>query len=198
MSQIEEIFSHQVGLEKQKKQLLRSLRAEEFCRSNKIQRETQTMCLAGPPGTGKTTFAQTIACLLNKKMITVPLGELTDASVLLGTSENSSGSEIGQLTKSLIESGAPNPLILLKEIDKVSSSRSSIYSCLATILDPIQNHKILDHYLDVELDFSQATFVITANDLKKIPEYLLSQMMVIDFPGYSIEQKEEIANRFTK
>jgi len=115
---------------------------------------------------------------------------------LLGASENSSGTEIGQLAKSLVETKKCNPLILLDEIDKTGSSfKTAIHDCLVNILDSAQNHEILDYYLDVKLDFSRATFVVTANDLGKIPNSLRSRMLVVELPGYKVEQKKAIVQK---
>jgi Lon-like ATP-dependent protease len=103
------------------------------------------------------------------------------------------------LTKSLLETKTSNPLILLDEIDKVISYKgnSAIHACLSNFLDPLHNKEILDHYLDVKLDFSQATFVITANDSKKIPNYLLSRAsLIVELSEYNFEQKKEISNLF--
>src|SRR6185312_15332851 len=114
-------------------------------------------------------------------------------------SESSSETEVGQLTKALIETKTRDPLILLDEIDKVGSYKgnSVIHNCLNAVLDPAQNKEIYDYFLDLKLDFSRATFIITVNDQDKIPDYLLSKTPVtVKLPGYNLEQKKEIANKF--
>ena len=196
LSEAKEILNQQVGFEEQKKKVLEFLEIAEFRELRNIQKFPLILCLIGPTGIGKTTFAQILSQALNKKFYSVSLGGLSDSSVLVGTSENSSGTEIGQLTKALTETKTRDPLILLDEIDKSGTSfKTSIQDCLLNILDAKQNQEVLDHYLDVKLDFSQVNFVVTANDLKKIPNYLLSRMIIIDLPGYNVDQKKEIANK---
>jgi ATP-dependent Lon protease len=124
------------------------------------------------------------------------LAGLSDTSILTGTSENSSGIETGQLTRALVETKTPNPVILLDEMDKTGSSfRNAIQDCLINILDPTQNQEIIDYYLDVKLDFSQIVFVITANDLQKISQPLRERMHVFELPGYTVEQKKKIVQK---
>jgi ATP-dependent Lon protease len=198
LSEAEEILNQQVGFEEQKKEILDSLKIGGYCKRNNFQRDPLILFLVGPPGVGKTTFAKILARALKKEFFMVALGGMSDSSLLLGTNENS-GTEVGQLTRSLIETKTHNPLILLDEFDKVISYKgnSSIHSCLNAVLDPVQNKEILDHYLDVKLDFSHVTFIITVNDQSEIPEYLLSRMsVVIKLSGYTLEQKKEIAQQF--
>ncbi|CAG8627593.1 2782_t:CDS:10, partial [Ambispora gerdemannii] len=177
LSAAEQILNQQIGWEEQKSKILH----------------------IGPPGVGKTTWARMLAQACQREFFLVALGGLSDTSVLVGTSESSSGTEIGQLARALIETKSPHPLILLDEIDKTGSSfKNAIQDCLVNVLDPTQNKEILDYYLEVKLDFSQTTFVITANDLKKIPNYLRSRMLIIELPGYNNEQKKEIAQKIIK
>jgi ATP-dependent Lon protease len=193
----EEILNQQVGFEEQKKKILELLETTEFRESRNIQKSPLIFCLVGPIGVGKTTFAKIMSQALNKKLFSIALGGLSDASMLVGTSESSSGTEIGQLTKSLVETKTRDPLLLLDEIDKSGSLfKTSIQDCLLSVFDKAQNQEVLDHYLDVKLDFSQVTFIVTANDPKKIPQQLLSRMLVIELPGYNLEQKKEIAKKF--
>jgi ATP-dependent Lon protease len=188
----ERILDQQIGFTEQKKKILNGL---------KLKKTPSCFFLVGSPGVGKTTFAQLLARALNKQFFSISLGGLSDSSLLLGSSESSSGNEVGLLTKALLESKTSNPLILLDEIDKVVFYKgdSAIHSCLGNILDPEQNQEITDHYLDIKLDFSQVTFLVTANDSKKIPSYLLSRASVIvELSQYDIEQKKEIASQFIK
>ncbi|CAH1756740.1 9102_t:CDS:2 [Entrophospora sp. SA101] len=166
LSEAKNILNQQVGFEEQKEKILNSLRIKGYCEQRDIQQHPQILCLIGPPGVGKTTFGQLLAQALKKEFFAVSLGSVSDNSVLVGANESLSGSEIGQLTKALAETKSHDPLILLDEIDKVGSYKtgSAIHGCLNSILDPVQNQEILDHYIDVKLDFSKVTFIITAND----------------------------------
>jgi ATP-dependent Lon protease len=192
LSEAEEILDQQVGFTEQKRKILEVLETEEFRKLKNIQKSPSILCFVGPTGTGKTTFSHLLSQALKKKFFSVSLGGVSNSSDLVGASENSSGTEIGQLTKSLIESKASDPVILLDEIDK---TKPLIHSLLIKILDSKQNQEVLDYYLDTKIDFSQVTFVATANDQDKIPAYLRSRMKIIELPEYSNEQKKEIANR---
>ncbi|WNE40823.1 MAG: Lon protease [Mycoplasmataceae bacterium] len=169
LSEAEQILNQQIGFSEQKLKILNKLR---------IKKEPLIIFLVGPPGVGKTNFAQILTRALRKKFFSISLGGISDASVLAGTSENSSGVEVGLLTKALLETKTSDPLILLDELDKVTyyGGNSSIHNWLNNILDPANNQKVLDYYLDVELDFSQTNFVITANDAKK--------SLIIYFQGF--------------
>lgn len=196
LSDAKEILNQQIGFTEQKRKILESIEIAEFKISKGIQNDSPILCLAGPTGTGKTTLARILAQALKKKFFSISLGGLSDASILIGASENLSGVEMGQLAKGLVETKSSDPLILLDEIDKAGSTfKTGIHDCLVSVLDPAQNQEILDHYLDVKLDFSRITFIVTANDLKKVPDYLRSRMTIIELPGYSVEQKKEIANK---
>jgi ATP-dependent Lon protease len=193
-----EILRQQVGFEEQKKRILEESKIEEFSKKNEVQKSPLILGLVGAPGVGKTAFAKLLAQSLQKKYFLIALGGLTDVSVLTGKSENSSGSEAGQLAKALIETKTCDPVILLDEIDKLGVfSQNSLYNCLLNVLDEEQNQEILDYYLDVKLDFSRVTFIITANDFSKIPKPLRSRIgEIIKIPPYTIEQKKEIAQKF--
>jgi ATP-dependent Lon protease len=183
----------------QKKKVLNNLKIKGYCEQKNVQKDALIFCLIGPPGVGKTSFARLLAQSLKKEFFLVPLGGISDNSLLSGANESSSGTEIGQLTKALIETRTCDPVILLDEIDKVSfyKGNSTIHSYLNTVLDPEQNKEISDYYLDVKLDFSRVTFIITVNDQDKIPEYLLSKTpVIVKLPGYNIEEKKKIASKF--
>jgi ATP-dependent Lon protease len=196
LTEAEEILDQQVGFEEQKRKVLESLEIEGFCEHRNIRRNSFVLCLVGPPGVGKTSFVLLLAQALKKEFFSIALGGLSDASFLLGTSENSSGTELGQLAKALAETKKCDPLILLDEIDKAGFSfKTAIHDCLINVLDSTQNHEVLDYYLDVKLDFSRAIFVATANDLTKIPEPLRDRMLIVELPGYNKEQKKAIAQK---
>lgn len=195
LSEAEKILDQQVGFAEQKRKILEILETEEFRKLKNIQRNLSILCFVGPTGTGKTTFSQLLAQVLKKKFFSIPLEGLSNVSDLVGTSENSSGTEVGQLTKLLIESKTSDPLILLDEIDK---TKPFIHNFLIKILDPEQNQEVLDNYLDVKLDFSQVTFVLNANDRDKIPVYLRSRMTVVELPEYNNEEKKQIANKIVQ
>jgi ATP-dependent Lon protease len=150
------------------------------------------LCLVGPVGTGKTTFSQIISQALGKKYFPISLGGLSDSSVLVGNEANSPANNMGQLARALVETKTSDPVILLDEIDKTGLS---LKNCLVNVLDSTQNQNILDHFLEVKLDFSQVTFVITTNDLKKIPDSLSDRMLMVKLPGYTADQKREIAHK---
>ncbi|MCE8168071.1 MAG: AAA family ATPase [Candidatus Moeniiplasma glomeromycotorum] len=178
LSEIEAAFNQQVGFEELKSKILDNLKI---------------ILLVGPTGCGKTTSACWLAQVLKRKLYTINLAGLSDPSVLVGTSESSSGSEIGLLAKSLVETESSAPLVLLDEFDKV---KPSIQDNLLTVLDPVQNQAVLDYYLDVKLDFSQVIFIVTANDISKIPDYLLSRLPRVELTGYSFDQKKAIVQQF--
>jgi ATP-dependent Lon protease len=110
----------------------------------------------------------------------------------VGTSESSSGSEIGQLAKALVETESSAPLVLLDEFDKV---KPSIQNNLLTVLDLVQNQAVLDYYLDIKLDFSQVIFIVTANDISKVPDYLRSRLPRVELTGYTLDQKKVIVQQ---
>ncbi|CAG8842692.1 39452_t:CDS:2, partial [Gigaspora margarita] len=143
-----------------------------------------------------TTFSKLLARAAQKQFFSIALGGLTEVSWLAGTSESVGGTEIGQLAKALVETRTRNPIIVLEEIDKAGSNyKGNILDYLGAVLDPTQNHEIPDHYLGVKLDFSQVSFIATANELNKIPKHLLSRLAVIELPAYTLEEKQEIAQK---
>jgi ATP-dependent Lon protease len=130
LSEAEEILNQQIGFEEQKKKVLNNLKIKGYCEQKDVQKDALIFCLIGPPGVGKTSFARLLAQSLKKEFFLVPLGGISDNSLLSGANESSSGTEIGQLTKALIETRTCDPVILLDEIDKVSfyKGNSTIHS----------------------------------------------------------------------
>ena len=200
LPEVKETLDQQIGFEEQKRIILENLETEEIERfreqHNIPPKPPLILCFAGPPRIGKTSFAKILAQALKREFFSINLAGLSDTSILTGTSENSSGIETGQLTRALVETKTPNPVILLDEMDKTGSSfRNAIQDCLINILDPTQNQEIIDYYLDVKLDFSQIVFVITANDLQKISQPLRERMHIFELPGYTVEQKKKIVQK---
>jgi ATP-dependent Lon protease len=192
LTESELILNQQVGFDEQKRIILEKLEITEFWEKRGVKGNPLILCLVGPSGVGKTTFAQIIAQALGKKFFSAALNGLSETSTLVGSENNSPANNAGQLMQALVETQTSNPVILLDEIDKASLS---LKNCLLNILDPKQNHAILDYYLDVKLDFSQITFVLTANETKSLLPSLRDRMLIIEIPGYNGEQKKEIANK---
>ena len=200
--EVKEILDQQIGFEEQKRIILESLETTETERFreqyNILPKPPLILCLAGPSGIGKTSFAKILAQALKREFFSISLAGLSDTSILSGTSENSSGTDIGQLTRALIETKTPNPVILLDEVDKVGSSlrnTSAIHNYLVNILDSTQSQEVVDYYLDVKLDLSQIVFVTTTNDFQKISQPLCDRMQIFELPSYTIEQKKKIARK---
>jgi ATP-dependent Lon protease len=196
LTDAQQILNRQAGFEEQKREILENLEIAEYWAPQGVKKDPLILCLVGPAGVGKTTFAQIIAQALGKEFFSLNLGGLSETSVLVGSEASSLANNMGKLAQALVTAKTRDPVILLDEIDKTSFSLNSY---LLNILDSTQNQAVLDHYLEVKLDFSQVTFVLAANDLKKIPnslrESLLSRMKIIELPGYTQEQKKEIAQK---
>lgn len=157
------------------------------------------LCFVGIQGVGKTTMAKSIANALNKKFIRVALGALGSATELRGRSRGEVDAEPGQIIKSLIRAQSMNPVILLDEIDKVSSStglRADVMASLLEILDPEQNSTFMDKYLDYPINLSNCMFVTTANNLGGISAALLDRLEIIRFGSYNDEEKVHIAKSY--
>lgn len=152
------------------------------------------ICLSGPPGTGKTTFAESVAKALNRNFVKVSLGGMNDTAELIGHRRTYIGSNPGKIISSLIKSGSKNPIFLLDEIDKLTKDfRGDPASVLLDILDPTQNKKFVDNYLDEEVDLSKVLFILTANDVFNIPAALLDRLEIINISGYTDSEKLNIA-----
>ncbi len=157
------------------------------------------LCFVGIQGIGKTSMAKSIADALGRKFVRIALGAMASVTELRGIPKGASDAEPGQIVKSLTRTGTMNPLILLDEIDKVSSDtglRSDVMAALLEILDPEQNSTFIDHYIDYPIDLSKVMFITTANNLGGITAALLDRLEVIRFSSYTDMEKQVIARDY--
>ena len=194
LKRAEKILNEQhYGLENVKERVLESLAVRTLTKKG----QSQILCLVGPPGTGKTSIAKSVAEALNKPYVRICLGGVRDEAEIRGHRRTYIGAMPGRLVNGLKQAKVKNPLMLLDEIDKVSNDyKGDTFSALLEVLDSEQNSHFVDHYVEEPIDLSEVLFIATANSLQTIPRPLLDRMEVIEVSSYTHKEKEHIGREY--